>query len=92
MRRSACRHIVPSLRDSDSESSDSDSEVTVVRGDAPPTQSIEVARHDVSALIEVQVSMDAWGVVVKSMTQRSHHFGLTQHLTTRVEDAVGRYG
>ena len=54
--------IVSSLREIDSESSDSDSEVTVVRGDAPPTQSIEVARHDVSAPIEVQVSMDAWGV------------------------------
>ena len=35
--------IVSSLREIDSESSDSDSEVTVVRGDAPPTQSIEVA-------------------------------------------------
>ena len=54
--------IVSSLRESDSESSDSDSEVTVVRGDDPPTQPIAVARHDVSAPIEVQVSMDAWGV------------------------------
>ena len=53
--------IVSSLHVSVSVSCDSDSVVTVVRGDDPP-QPIAVTRHDVSAPIEVQVSMDAWGV------------------------------
>ena len=54
--------IVASLLEEDSESSDSDSEVTVVRGDDPPTEPITVAKHDVSTPIDVQVSMDAWAV------------------------------
>jgi polyhydroxyalkanoate synthesis repressor PhaR len=50
--------IVSSLIEGDSESSDSDSEVTVVRGDDPPTE--PVAKHDSRTPIDVQVSMDAW--------------------------------
>ena len=53
--------IVSSLQE-DSESSDSDSEVTVVRGDDPPTEPISVVKHDMSTPIDVQVSMDAWAV------------------------------
>ena len=54
--------IVSSLKEKDSESSDSDSEVTVVRGDDPPTEPIAVAKRDLSTPIDVQVSMDAWAV------------------------------
>ena len=50
--------IVSSLTEGESESSDSDSEVTVVRGDDPPTE--PVTKHDSRTPIEVQVSMDAW--------------------------------
>ena len=38
--RSASRHDCRFFAEDDSESSDSDSEVTMVRGDAPPTQPI----------------------------------------------------
>mgnify|MGYP001363958153 CR=1 FL=1 len=54
--------IVSVLQEEDSQSSDSDSEVTVVRGDDPPTEPIAVAKHDMSTPIDVQVSMDAWAV------------------------------
>ena len=54
--------IVSSLMEGDSETSDSDSEVTVVRGDDPPTEPVPVAKRDSFSPIEVQVSMDAWGV------------------------------
>ena len=51
--------IVAALED-DSESSDSDSEVTIVRAEKPPTEPV-VTNIDASTPIEVQVSMDAWG-------------------------------
>lgn len=54
--------IVSSLLEGDSETSDSDSEVTIVRGDDPPTEPVPILKRDVSSPIEVQVSMDAWGV------------------------------
>jgi hypothetical protein len=52
--------IVATLEE-DSESSDSDSEVTIVRAGKPPTEPV-IANIDSSKPIEVQVSMDAWGV------------------------------
>ena len=52
--------IVAALEE-DSESSDSDSEVTIVRAGKPPTEPV-IANMDTSQPIEVQVSMDAWGV------------------------------
>ena len=54
--------MVSSFADAVSESSDSDSEVTMVRVDAPPTEPIQSGDADVKRprSIEVQVTMDAW--------------------------------
>ena len=53
--------MIVSILEDDSESSDSDSEVTIVRAGEPPTEPV-VPSIDSATPIEVQVSMDAWGV------------------------------